>query len=182
MAKAKKEEIIEEDLNNQEIISQEESEIDGPKTVDESFDAQMGEIDQAEEETDTVEEIAPEVEAINTDNDTAESMNIKAEKSEDASKEKKTTKKKASKIIKKKAKKKIRSKNYQKSAEEVDKNKKYALEDAIELIKKLSYSKFDGTISMAVKLEKAKKNGKIDQKDEKKTILVDSVKKIDFDR
>lgn len=157
MAKSKKEEIIQDDLKQEELDSQEESEIDGPKTEDESFDDQMTDIDAVEEETETVEEVAPEVEAINTDNDTATSANSKVEKEESVDTNKKSVKK-ASKATKKKLKKKVRSKAYLKSVEEVDKNKKHTIEEAIDLIKKGSYSKFDGTISLTIKLEKAKKN------------------------
>ncbi len=39
-----------------------------------------------------------------------------------------------------------RSKKYQKVVKEVDKSKSYSLNEAVDLVKKLSYSKFDGTL------------------------------------
>jgi large subunit ribosomal protein L1 len=43
--------------------------------------------------------------------------------------------------------KKVRSKKYTKARSQVDKTRKYAVTDAVATLKKLSYSKFDGTIS-----------------------------------
>jgi len=81
------------------------------------------------------------------------------EKKEDK-KTDKAGKTKASKISIKKARKKpkSRSKNYIKTNEKIDKNKKYSLEDAVKLVKDLSYSKFDGTVSVDIKLERSKKS------------------------
>ena len=39
-----------------------------------------------------------------------------------------------------------RSKKYQEISKDLDKSKSYALDEAVELVKKLSYSKFDGTL------------------------------------
>jgi len=107
---------------------------------------QEAELEVAELETGT-EDVAPEeLEAINTDNETAKEVE-------------KVPKKPAKKTAKKskKTKKSIRSKAYLEKAGSFDRNKKYSIGDAVELVKKLSYSKFDGTINLAVKLEKAKK-------------------------
>lgn len=52
---------------------------------------------------------------------------------------------------------KIRSQRYIKVKELVDRNKKYKLEEAIELAKKTSYSKFEGSIELHIKLIKSKK-------------------------
>ncbi|MGD9128907.1 MAG: 50S ribosomal protein L1 [Candidatus Woesebacteria bacterium] len=64
-----------------------------------------------------------------------------------ASEEKKVEKKK---VIKKK----IRSKKYQATRSQIDKSKAYDLATAVELVKKLSYSKFDGTITAALVVKK----------------------------
>lgn len=56
------------------------------------------------------------------------------------------------KVVKKKTVIKIRSKRYQEVAGMVDKNKLYALKDAISLIKKTSLTKFDGTVELHVGL------------------------------
>ena len=51
--------------------------------------------------------------------------------------------KKVSKITKK-----VRSKKYKSSRSKVDKTKKYSITEAVALVKTLSYSKFDGTITL----------------------------------
>lgn len=53
---------------------------------------------------------------------------------------------------KKKAKVKIRSKRYQEVIGMVDKNKLYALKDAISLVKQTSLTKFDGTVELHISL------------------------------
>ena len=77
-----------------------------------------------------------------------------------ASGDKKKGSVKISKIEKKKKIKKqsTHSKKYIEIVGNHDLNKKYPLEEAVALVKQLSYSKFDGTISLAVKLEKSKKS------------------------
>lgn len=72
--------------------------------------------------------------------------------------------KKEVKKIKKSAKKKegkrknSRSKKYIKSSEKIESSKKHNLEEAVKLAKTSSYSKFDGTLSLSVKLERSKKS------------------------
>lgn len=46
----------------------------------------------------------------------------------------------------------IRSKRYQKAFQEVDRQKRYSLEEALELVKNLAVVKFDETVEIAVKL------------------------------
>jgi len=72
-------------------------------------------------------------------------------------KEKKTTKAKKSKQSKKTTIKKTKSKKYQESVKDFDKRKEFTVEEAVEKVKELSYSKFDGTITLDIKLSKAKK-------------------------
>lgn len=50
-----------------------------------------------------------------------------------------------------------RGKKWQKAISEVDKNKTYSLDEAIELVKKTSYSSFDGSVELHIRL-KPKKN------------------------
>jgi large subunit ribosomal protein L1 len=100
-----------------------------------------------ENETATKEQMPAEVAAINTDNDTAKSAN----------KSEKKTKAKKSKQTKKTNQTKAKSKKYLEIAKDLDKRKEHQVEEAVELVKKLSYSKFDGTITLDIKLAKAKK-------------------------
>ena len=45
-----------------------------------------------------------------------------------------------------------RSKKYQEAAKLIDRTKRYSLEEACELVKKTSTSKFDATVECAVRL------------------------------
>ena len=45
-----------------------------------------------------------------------------------------------------------RGKNYREAAKQVDENKLYAVKDAIALVKKIDYAKFDATIAVAYRL------------------------------
>ena len=58
-----------------------------------------------------------------------------------------TDKKKARKI-------KVRSKKYKEAKAQVDKNKLYPVNEAIEIVKKCSYSKFDGTMELHIVVKK----------------------------
>ncbi len=69
--------------------------------------------------------------------------------------EKTKSKKKAKAEAPKKA---AHGKKHQDSVALVDKNKSYPLAEALELIKKTSYSKFDGSVDLHVRLSAAKKN------------------------
>ncbi len=147
MAKAKPEEVIEEDVKNLEVTAEKEAEIDSEMNSDQEtpIDQEVDVID-VEKETGTTEEMPAEVAAINADTETAKVANKK---------QKGTVKK--SKQTKKAAQAKVKSKKYQEIVKEFDKRKEYSVEDAIEQVKNHSYSKFDGTITLDIKLAKAKK-------------------------
>lgn len=136
---ASKKEVTPKSVEKDQIISDE---------IDKDLDSQQSEIDQeidlekAEEETDTSEVISAEVEAINTDNETAKQASEKSTK----------PKKKVA-----KTKTKTKSKLYLKTIDGFEINKTHKVEEAVELVKKLSYSKFDGTINLAIRLRKSKK-------------------------
>jgi large subunit ribosomal protein L1 len=136
MAKAKKEKVLKEEKES--MISEE---IDKQDSDQESVDDQQQDLESAEAETDTADVEPAEESAVNTDNETAKEATKKAKK----------------KVTKKVVKKSVRSKAYLAKAENVDKSKKYSVAEAVELVKKLSFSKFDGTVNLAIKLEKAKK-------------------------
>lgn len=136
MAKAKKDKVLEEEKES--MISEE---IDAVTDDQQSVDDQQQELEAVENETDTRDVESSESEAVNTDNETAKEATKKAKK------------KSAKKVVKKT----VRSKAYLAKVEIVDKSKKYSVADAVELVKKLSFSKFDGTVNLAIKLEKAKK-------------------------
>lgn len=140
----------------------------------------------AEEAADADAALPAEVTAIHTDNESAEAVNKKAAK---------TTKK-----AEKAAPKKKRSAKYAKVLEHIEKGKLYTLDEAIELIKKTSYAKFDGSVELHLKLLKKKSKGSTESTKsvlhlphgtgkEKKIIILDEAKieeisktkKIDFD-
>lgn len=95
---------------------------------------------------------------------TAEESEKVGEKEKDLDKQEapkieKPKKSKASKVKTKKSK--IRSKKYQTAISDFDKNNKYPLEEAVEIVKKTSYSKFDGTITLDIRLGKSKSDESI---------------------
>lgn len=136
MAKAKKDKVLEEEKES--MVSEE---IDAVTDEQQSVDDQQQELEAVEKETDTTDVESSQIKAVNTDNETAKEAT------------KKSKKKSAKKVVKKT----VRSKAYLAKVEIVDKSKKYSVIDAVELVKKLSFSKFDGTVNLAIKLEKAKK-------------------------
>ena len=74
----------------------------------------------------------------------------------------KSEKPKKSQAPKVKAKKpKQRSKKYRTAVSDFAKNKKYLLEEAVEIVKRTSYSKFDGTITLDIRLGKLKSDESI---------------------
>lgn len=83
-------------------------------------------------------------EAISETDSSAAPLNDKKE-AEPASKEKKT---KASKASVKKGKARYRSVKYKESAQKTEKSKRYPINEAIDLAKQTSYSKFDGSLEM----------------------------------
>lgn len=144
-------EIVKENIKAAEAEALKEAELDSGVTSDQdSRDSQEISLEDDERETATKEQMASEVAAINTDNDTAKSANK-------APKTKKASKAKQSKQAKKTTLKKVKSKKYIEAIKELDKNTDHSIEDGIEIVKKLSYSKFDGTITLDIKLFKAKK-------------------------
>lgn len=85
-------------------------------------------------------------------------LNALKKKDEDDGAEKKTEKNKEKSQAKVKVgKAKVRSEKYKKSLELVDRKKMYALSDALDLLKKTSYSKFDGSVEVHFRLENTKK-------------------------
>jgi len=58
-----------------------------------------------------------------------------------------------------------RSKKYQEAAKLVDKNKLYTLKDAVDLVKKTSYTKFDGTVEIHLNLNPNTLGEKKEKKD-----------------
>lgn len=123
--------------------------------------------------------------------------NSKIEKVEMPKKESKKEKTKSKKVVKKVVKKHKRSKKYQELTANFDKSKYYKLTDAVEMVKKLSYSKFDGSFEFHARLLKKKNedsfrkmvelphgSGKklnIIVLDEKKIDEIVKTKKINFD-
>ena len=148
MAKAKKDDIVEEDVKKEELEAASEDEIDTSDAPQESDIDQEIDLETAARETETEDRLPPEVAAINTDNETAQEAN-------------KAVKKQLKKRSSKPAKPKQRSKKYQTVIADIDKNKKYSFADAIELVKKTSYSKFDGSISLDIRLGKLKSDESI---------------------
>jgi len=142
--KKKKNELRE--VESQEIA---EDEIDKSEAPEESPVDQEIDLETAEKETDTEEVITPEVAAIHTDIDSVKELESKTVKSPKSGKLPKP---------KLKSKSKKRSQKYLKSIESVDKAKSYSIEEAIGLVKSGSYSKFDATVTLSVRLEKSKKS------------------------
>lgn len=139
----------------------------------------------AEEGADADGATPAELAAMHTDNESAEAVNSKAEK--------KTTKAPAKKS-------KVRSKGYHAAKAQIEVGKLYPIDEAVELVKKVSLSKFDGSVEVHVKLTKKKSKGASESPKglfhlphgsgkEKKIIVLDEAKieeiaktkKIDFD-
>jgi large subunit ribosomal protein L1 len=146
MAKAKKDEVIEEGVLEQELETVEDDQIDRSDAPEESLSDQEISLEETEKETETVESEAPEVAAINTDTETAKEQDKKA---------KKPAKKKTAKPEVKKAR--AHSKKYESKLETFNVGKLYTPKEAIEHVKEASYTKFDATVSVAIRLEKNKK-------------------------
>ena len=58
----------------------------------------------------------------------------------------------------------VRSKRYQEVAKLVDKTKVYSIADAVDLVKKTSTTKFDGSVELHLNLNPATMNGKVDMR------------------
>ncbi|QQG50027.1 MAG: 50S ribosomal protein L1 [Candidatus Berkelbacteria bacterium] len=104
----------------------------------------------AEEGADVDADIPAEIAAINTDNEIAKELNEPATK-------KGAKKTESKKVVSKKAK--LRSKKYHQAKNQVEAGKRYPLDEAVTLVKKVSLSKFDGSIEVHLKL--IKKKGKV---------------------
>lgn len=63
--------------------------------------------------------------------------------------------------VKKKTKKRVRGKNYQKAKEKIDKNKKYPLEEAVSLLKKIRYARFDESVEVHVNVSEKGLKGEV---------------------
>ena len=132
-----------------------------------------------------------EVAAISTGSETAKAINKKSTKA---------SAKSPKKADGPKVKKTGRSAKYKKANEHVEAGKLYALTEAIELVKKTSYSKFDGSVELHLKLTKKKAKGSTESSkgtfhlphgsgkqkniiilDEAKIELIAKTKKLDFD-
>lgn len=85
---------------------------------------------------------------------------IKREVEKEKEEEKKAPKRSQAEKVKKK-KVKQRSQKYKKALELVDRNKLYSLNEALDLVRKTSYSKFEGSVEIHLRLEKAKKRESI---------------------
>ncbi len=126
-----------------------------------------------------------ELSAMHTDNESAQAVNDKAEK-------------KVAKAAPKKSK--VRSKGYHAAKAQIEAGKLYPIDEAVELVKMVSLSKFDGSVEVHVKLIKKKNKGASESPKglfhlphgsgkEKKIIILDEAKieeiaktkKIDFD-
>lgn len=145
MAKAKKENVVEEGLVGEEMKSVEEGAIDKSTAPEESLIDQEVDILDVEKETGTLEEAAPEVEAIHEDTESAKELEKKAK-----------VVKKTAKSVKKTKAAKVKSKKYQEIEKAIEINKIHSVKEAVELVKKASYTKFDATVSVAIRLEKSK--------------------------
>lgn len=77
---------------------------------------------------------------------------IKEAKQEKQDEQDKPQEPKETKVQPKLGKKKARSKKYQESLKLVDRNKLYSIDQAIELVKKTSYTKFDGSVEFHIKV------------------------------
>jgi len=179
---------VEAEKNAEELAEALESESDEASAViAENFDeeAEKGLIAEAAADADQV--VPAEVAAIHTDNESAKAAA-------------KTTKSKKAVAPVAKNKSSERSAKYKKASEMVEKGKLYSLEDALELVKKTSFSSFDGGVELHLRLNKKKAKGgtessrgvfhlphgsskqkKIIILDEKKIEEIAKTKKIDFD-
>lgn len=75
--------------------------------------------------------------------------------------EEKKPEKEEKKETKKKAAKRTRGKNYQKAKEKIDKNKKYPLEEAVSLLKKIRYAQFDESVEVHINVSEKGLKGEV---------------------
>jgi large subunit ribosomal protein L1 len=104
---------------------------------------------QKEEVKSKKKDVAEEIKKARIDkNESDESEEMRDEKGETSSE----TRKEASKKKAKKGKAKVRSQKYQKALELIDRNKKYEVAEALELVKKTSTTKFDGNVEVHIRV------------------------------
>lgn len=175
-------------LEEQQAINDSEVMAESPTLAEEASsnvdeEAEKGALVEGGAEIDAT--VPMEVESISTATKTARDLNKKVTKATN-----KATKKE----------KKSRSAQYVKNTEFVERGKLYELTEAIETIKKASYSKFDGSVELHLRLNKKKSKGSTESSKgfvnlphgtgkEKKIIVLDEAKieqiaktkKIDFD-
>jgi large subunit ribosomal protein L1 len=149
----------------------------------------------AEEAADAEEAVLAELSDIKTDNESAKAASGEEPTIKKASKAKtQLTSKKPNKAVK------VRSKKYAEAKAQVEKGKLYNLTEAIELVKKISGTKFDSAVELHLKLTKKKAKGGTESSkgslhlphgsgkdkviivlDEAKIEAIAKTKKIDFD-
>jgi len=147
MPKAQPEDIAEENIVKGEKKSQKEAEIDMPQAPEESWSDQDVDLVDAEKETETKEQIAPEVAAVHEDTETAQTINKKGISRKVREKKSAPRQKKLN----------PRSQKYSETAAKFEREKSYSPSEAAKLIKNLSYTKFDATLTLNIKLARPKK-------------------------
>ncbi len=201
MPKKNTKKILTDSLIDVEIDSSTESEAMPQHHSEPSIDESAGSVDEeaekglaAEEGADANSVEPAELAAMSTENETAQELNSK---SPVKTKGKAVTKKEKVKLSKKT---KTRSKKYTEAKAHIEPGKLYSLTEAIELVKKVSISKFDGSVEVHLMLSKRKNKSSTESPKgtfvlphgtgkEKKIILLDEskieeiakTKKIDFD-
>lgn len=151
------------------VEEKEETEIDGEHNPQEVENNQEIDLENVEMETNTEPTEAAELDAINTDNETAQELNApEAEIDEEIMSDakgkedkalKKTTPKTKAKAKKEQKKKSARSKKYSEAATGYDKKRLYPVKEAVKIVKEHNFTKFDPTIELSVHLQKSKKKG-----------------------
>lgn len=163
----------------------------------ENLDEEAEKATAVEESTDSDQAVPAEIAAIHTDNESAraaEGIDPTIKKSKIKSQKSKTEATPA------KLKKPSRSAKYVKARTELEVGKQYTVAEAVELVKKTSYSKFDGSVEVHLRLNQKKSKGgtesskgqmnlphgsgkqkKIIVLDEAKIDEIAKTKKIDFD-
>lgn len=131
------------------------------ETLEEQTGSQLQDENQIDAEViddilDTDETIAAEDAAVNTDNETARAINSAGadiDESEEDSKKAEAPEENSRGAEPKK----VRSKKYLAVLDKVVKNKKYSLEEAVQLAKETSFTSFDGSIELHIRLKQGQK-------------------------
>lgn len=160
-----------------------------PSAAEQNIDEEAEKALVVEEGADAETAMPAEVAAIHTDNESAKAVNKKVTKE-------KPKKAEGAKTVKKTG----RSAKYKEARVHVETGRLYPLDEVIELVKKTSYSKFDGGVELHLKLTKKKAKGSTESSkgvfqlphgsgkervvivlDEAKIEAIAKTKKIDFD-